>query len=174
MANVDQLADALERAGRLIAGVRDDQWHNPTPCTEWDVRAVVDHLTKGNALFARALGAGEVAPDDYREVSAALLEAFRKPGAIDGTVTVPFGTVPGEFALHLRLTELLMHGWDIARATGQRTDFPDELVEQEMQFGRRALGMIPPDRSPFQPSQPAPDDAPGIDRLAALLGRDVR
>jgi uncharacterized protein (TIGR03086 family) len=89
-------------------------------------------------------------------------------------VTIPFGTVPGEFALHLRLTELLMHGWDIARATGQKTDFPDELVEQETQFGHRALGMIPPDRSPFQPSRPAPEDAPAIDRLAALLGRDIR
>jgi uncharacterized protein (TIGR03086 family) len=173
MANVDQLADALERAGRLIAGVRDDQWHNPTPCTEWDVRAVVDHLIKGNALFAAALGAGEVATDDYREVSARLLEAFRQPGAIDGTVTIPFGTVPGEFALHLRLTELVVHGWDIARATGQKTDFPEDLAEEELRFGQRAIGMIPPDRSPFQPPQPAPEDAPTIDRLAALLGRRV-
>jgi uncharacterized protein (TIGR03086 family) len=173
MANVDQLADALERTGRIIAGIRDDQWHNPTPCTQWDVRAVADHLIKGNALFAGALGGGEFDTKDYREVSARLLEAFRKPGAVDGTVTVPFGTVPGEFALHLRLTELLMHGWDIARATGQKTDFPDEMVEQELQFGQRAIGMIPPDRSPFQPSKPAPEGAPAIDRLAALLGRDV-
>src|SRR5919206_920840 len=116
MATVDQLADALDRTGRLIAGIRSDQWHDPTPCTDWDVRAVVDHLVRGNASLAAALGAGDVSTTDYDQVAARLLEAVRQPGALDRTVTIPFGTVPGEFALHLRLTELLVHGWDIARA----------------------------------------------------------
>jgi uncharacterized protein (TIGR03086 family) len=173
MANVDQLADALERAGHLIAGVRDDQWHSPTPCTDWNVRAVADHLIKGNALVASALTGGDVAATDYGQVSARLLEAFRQPGALDRPVTIPFGTVPAEFALHLRLTELLVHGWDIARATGQKTDFPEELAEEELRFSQRAVGMIPPDRSPFQAPRPVPEDATAIDRLAALLGRDV-
>jgi uncharacterized protein (TIGR03086 family) len=174
MATVDQLADALERTGRLIAGIRDDQWHDRTPCQEWDVRAVVDHLVKGNASLVAALGSAEVATTDYQDVAARLLEAFRQPGVMDRMVTVPAGTVPGTFALHLRLTELLVHGWDIARATGQKTDFPEELAEQELGFSQRALEVIPPDRRPFDRPKPAPEDAPTIDRLAALLGRDVR
>jgi uncharacterized protein (TIGR03086 family) len=173
MANVDQLADALERTGRLIAGIRDDQWHDPTPCAEWDVRAVTDHLIKGNASLAAALGAAEVTTTDYAEVSDRLLEGFRRPGVIDGTVTIPFGTVPAGFALHLRLTELLVHGWDIARATGQKADFPEETVEEELRFSERAVQQLPSGRTPFGPPQPAPEDASTIDRLAALLGRDV-
>jgi uncharacterized protein (TIGR03086 family) len=173
MANVDQLADALERTGRLIAGIRDDQWHDPTPCAEWDVRAVVDHLIKGNASLAAALGAGEAATTDYQDVSARLLDAVRRPGVIDGMVTIPFGTVPAEFALHLRLTELLVHGWDIARATGQKPDFPEDLAEEELRFSERAVQQLPSGRTPFGPPRPAPDNAPTIDRLAALLGRDV-
>jgi uncharacterized protein (TIGR03086 family) len=173
MATVDQLADALERTGRLIAGIRDDQWHDPTPCAEWDVRAVVDHLIKGNASLVGALGAGEVETADYQEVAARLLDAFRQPGVMDRIVTVPAGTVPATFALHLRLTELVVHGWDIARATGQKTDFPKDLAEEELRFSERALDQIPPDRRPFRPPKPAPENAPTIDRLAALLGRDV-
>jgi uncharacterized protein (TIGR03086 family) len=173
MATVDQLADALERTGRLVAGIRDDQWHDPTPCAEWDVRAVVDHLIKGNATLAAALGAGEVATADYQEVAARLLGAFRQPEAMERMVTVPAGTVPAPFALHLRLTELLVHGWDIARATGQKTDFPEELAEEELRFSERAVGQLPPDRKPFAPPTAAPDNAPTIDRLAGLLGRDV-
>jgi uncharacterized protein (TIGR03086 family) len=173
MATLDQLADALDRTGRLVAGIRDDQWHDPTPCAEWDVRAVVDHLISGNARLAGALGAGDVATVDYREVAARLLDAFRQPGVLDRMVTVPAGTVPGTFALHLRLTELLVHGWDIARATGQKTDFPEDLAEEELRFSERALDQIPPDRRPFHPPKSAPEDAPTIDRLAALLGRDL-
>lgn len=173
MATVDQLADALERTGRLIVGIRDDQWHDPTPCSEWDVRAVVDHLIKGNATLVGALGAGDGETADYQEVAARLLEAFRQPGALDRMVTVSAGTVPAAFALHLRLTEQLVHGWDIARATGQKTDFPEELAEEEFRFSERAVAQLPPDRKPFKPSRPAPENASTIDRLAALLGRDI-
>jgi uncharacterized protein (TIGR03086 family) len=173
MANVDQLADALERTGRLIAGIRDDQWHDPTPCSDWDVRTLVNHLIKGNASLVAALGDGEVSTADYKEVGDRLVAAFRQPGALDRLVTVPFGTVPGTFALHLRLTELVVHGWDIARATGQQTDFPEDLVEEELRFSERAVDRVPPDRKPFQPPRPAPESASTIERLAALLGRDV-
>ena len=88
-------------------------------------------------------------------------------------VTVPAGTVPGAVALHLRLTELLVHGWDLARATCQpTTGLPVDLAEQELAFSQVQLGRIPPDRSPFAPPEPVADDAPAVDRLAALLGRN--
>jgi uncharacterized protein (TIGR03086 family) len=97
--------------------------------------------------------------------------AFRQPGALGRTVEVPFGTVPGAVAVHLRLTEVLVHGWDLAQATGQALAFPENLAEQELAFSRDALGALPPGRSPFAPPTPAPDTAPAIDRLAACLGR---
>ena len=182
---VDQLAQLVQGFEQLIAAVRDDQWTGATPCAEWNVRNLVNHVVRSNRGFAAALrGEPQPAPepadvlgDDpraaYRASGAELLEAFGQPGAMERVVTVPFGTVPGSVALHLRNTELLVHGWDLARATGQRTSFPDEAAEQELQFSRGAIGQIPPGRTPFGPPQPVAEDAPTIDRLAALLGRQV-
>lgn len=76
-------------------------------------------------------------------------------------------------ALHLRITELLVHGWDLARATDQVVTFPEDLAGQELAFTRVALADIPPGRRPFAPPEPVADDAPAIDRLAACLGRTV-
>lgn len=153
------------------------------PMSPADPLAVVKHLTAGNQLFTAALGADPaaavagVAGTDlltaYREAGEALVEAFRRPQVLDQLVTVPFGTVPGGVALHLRITEVLVHGWDLARATGRVAAFPDTLVEPELAFSRADLEQIPAERRPFGPAQPVGDDAPAIDRLAACLGRQV-
>jgi uncharacterized protein (TIGR03086 family) len=102
-----------------------------------------------------------------------MLAAFRQPGALGRIVTVPFGKVPGIVALNLRVTEALVHGWDLAMATSQPARFPADLAEEALVFCRDKLGDVPPDRRPFAPPQPVADDAPAIDRLAACLGRDV-
>jgi len=174
VATIEQLADALDRTGHLVAGIRDDQWRNSTPCAEWDLRALVAHVVNGNTMFAAALGAETVPTAEYDQSAATLLAAFRQPGVLDRIVEIPFGTVPAAVALHIRLTELLVHGWDIAHATDQRTDFPEELAEQELAFSKTALNSVPPGRSPFAAPQPAPEAAPALDRLAAILGRDVK
>ncbi|MGH7920062.1 MAG: TIGR03086 family metal-binding protein [Candidatus Dormibacteraceae bacterium] len=171
------LALAGAAAGAMIDGVRDDQWSAPTPCEGWTVADLVQHLVQGNLGFVRALGgAVETASTPDRRAAfhaslAALLEAFGRPGVLEETVTVPFGSVPGAAALHLRVTELLVHAWDLARATGQTLDVSPELAEQELSFSRAKLLQLPPDRSPFGPPQPIAEDAPAMDRLAALLGR---
>jgi uncharacterized protein (TIGR03086 family) len=184
---VDQLGRALKVSDQLIAGVRPEQWASATPCSEWTVKDLVAHLIVGNRRFTAALrseepaasgagGADTSLEDDplgaYRGSVRALLEAFALPGVMERMVTVPFGTVPGVVAWHLRMTEALTHGWDLARATGQDVEAPDDLVEQELAFTGRALADIPPERRPFAPSRPVDDDAPPLDRLAALLGRD--
>lgn len=182
---IDQLARAHDQTGALIAGVRADQWGGPTPCTEWTVLDLAHHLVAGNVLFERVLRGNPVDPAElartgrdperllaaYRESSDALLAAFAIPGAMERVVNVPFGAVPGVVALHLRLVEALVHGWDLARATAQPVNFADDVAEQELQFTLAKLGDIPPERSPFHGPQPVPDDAPAIERLAACLGR---
>ena len=177
-ATVEQLSDAVARTARLVAGVRPDQWAAPTPCAEWDVHSLVAHLILGNTIVAAAVAG--VAPThrdllaDFEQSAATMLAAFDRPGALERVVAVPFGRVPGAIALHLRLTELLAHGWDLARATRQPTDFPDEVVEQELSFTVGALTSIPPEGSPYGRPRPAPEQAPPLDRLAARLGRDLR
>lgn len=109
----------------------------------------------------------------YRDSADAVLAAFALPGVLERVVAVPFGSVPGIVALHLRIVEVLVHGWDLARATRQPVRFAEDLAEQELEFTRARLGDVPPARSPFGPPQPVADGAPAIDRLAACLGRHV-
>jgi uncharacterized protein (TIGR03086 family) len=184
------LTTALDGTGQLIGDVPGGQWESPTPCPDWTVRQLVNHLVGGNRLFTRVLR-GEALPplselgrrgaEDqlggdpataFRTSADELLAALGGPGVLEGTYTVPAATLPGPAVVHLRTVETLVHGWDLARATSQPAPFPDELVEAELAFSRDLLGRLPAGRRPFGPSRPVADEAPAIDRLAALLGRD--
>ncbi|WP_161952514.1 TIGR03086 family metal-binding protein [Actinoplanes sp. TFC3] len=167
-ATVDQLAEVVDRVGKLISSVQPGQWGDPTPCPEWDVQALVRHLVLGNVMDTSGL---LTRPPTYRELlagfdetAAGLVEAFGQPGILDRILEVPFGRVDGLMALHLRLTELIVHGWDLARATGQQADFPEDVVTQELGFTARALAAIP---------EPVgtPQSAPPLDQLVSSLGR---
>lgn len=179
-----QLDRALAATDALVAGV-DDAWSFPTGCAGWSVRDLLDHVVGGNLTVA-ALLTGQIPPPHgtdhlaedplcaYRASGEALRAAFGEPGALERVIAVPAGTVPGSVALHLRLTELLVHGWDLARATGQSvTGLPADLAEQALAFSRAQLDRMPPGRRPFASPQLVTDGAPAVDRLAALLGRPV-
>jgi uncharacterized protein (TIGR03086 family) len=181
---LSQLGQALGIATELVTSLSAQEWDEPTPCSQWQVRDLVAHLVGGNNRFASAVS-GEPAPtrpgdwgDEelglaFLESGEALTEAFGQPGALDRVVTVPIGPVPGIVALHLRVTELLVHSWDLAQATGRSAEFPEDLAAQELDFSLAKLEDIPPDRRPFGPPQPVADDARAIDRLVACLGRRV-
>jgi uncharacterized protein (TIGR03086 family) len=186
------LATALDGTGGLVAAVTENQWDLPTPCSDWTVRQLVNHVVGGNRLFTRVLSGEPLPPRDqlgaraaedqlgtqpaaaYAGSAADLLSALRAPGVLAGTYTVPAATLPGPAIVHLRTVETLVHGWDLARAIDRPAPFPEDLAEGELAFSRDLLGRIPEGRHPFGPSQPVDDDAPAIDRLAALLGRDPR
>jgi len=178
------LALALAGAGHLIDGVAAAQWTAPTPCPEWDVRQLVNHLVAGNLAVAALVG--DQAPPDrsadqlgddpgsaYRASAAALQAAFAQPGALERTFGSPYGPAPGSMLVHLRIAELLVHGWDLARATGQPPGLPDALAQNELALSRAQLGNAPRDAMPIAEPQPAPAGAAAIDRLAAFFGRQV-
>lgn len=186
---VDQLTETIAATKQLVAGVTDDQWAQPTPCPDWTVRELVNHLVGGNRLFAEilhgdadalghrqgGLGRDHLGDDPlagYRVAAEELLAAVRQPGVLEQTFTLPPGRVPGIVALHLRLVETLVHGWDLAQATGQQTRFPDAIVEQELAFTRGKLAELGSSRA-FAPPEPVAEDAPPIDQLAACLGRAI-
>lgn len=184
---IDDLTAVIDTTGDLIATVRPDQWAAPTPCPEWSVRDLVAHLVAGHRLFAGILrGEPVLTPDAlepkdigddpagaYREAGKDLLVAFGAPGVLARVVEVPVGPVPGVVAARLRAVEDLVHGWDLATATGRRARFPDEVAERALEFSRAKLDDVPPDHSPFAPPRPVAGDAPPLDRLVALLGREV-
>jgi uncharacterized protein (TIGR03086 family) len=183
------LTAALDGTGRLVRAVTAEQWQLPTPCSDWTVRQLVNHLVGGNRLCTRVLSGEPLPPveqlgrrghedqlgDDpvtAHDTSAGeLLRALRAPGVLERTHTLPAGTLPGPAVVHLRTVETLVHGWDLARAIGREAPFPDELAEPELAFSGQLLARLPEGRHPFAPSRQATDDAPAIDRLAALLGR---
>jgi uncharacterized protein (TIGR03086 family) len=184
-AELQDLAATLDCVKDLIAGVTHDDWDDPTPCTEgdWTVRDLVQHLATGNMTFIAALrGQPEEMPSVngasdtesaslFANSASTLLDLFAEPDMLDRTITVPFGNMPASVALHVRITELLVHGWDLATATGQVATFPSLLVEQEITFSQPLLDSIAAQHQGR--SQHLPEEAPAIDRLAALLGRHI-
>ncbi|MBE1496955.1 uncharacterized protein (TIGR03086 family) [Amycolatopsis lexingtonensis] len=180
MTALDDFDLAASTLTALVTAVGD--WHAPTACAEWDVRAVVNHLAHGNAKVAFWAGAGPPAPEgDY--LGASPVEAFAAsvlrarsvlsaPGLLTRTVTTPLGEVPGVFLVHMRVNEYVVHGWDIADATGASTDLLPELAAGALEQWRARFGATPRQPGgPFGPEVEAPAGATAADRLAAFLGR---
>jgi uncharacterized protein (TIGR03086 family) len=181
---IARLAVAVPVTGHLVGAIETDRWQLATPCPDWTVRDVVNHLVLGHRRFAASLTGGippavgeDLLGSDpegaYWSSAEAMLAAFRADGALGRPVSLPAGTLPGSVACELRVVEALVHGWDLARGTGRTLEFPADLVEESIAFSRVQLGRLPADRTPFGPSQPVSDEAPALDRLAALLGRPI-
>lgn len=177
--NAYALGLILDGCSDLVAGVAPSQWSAPTPCRDWDVRALVNHLAMGNLLFAAALRELPV-PDfaDYlsgdpagelRRSSEELLNAFDLPGVMSQTFEVPFGVVPGGVMVMLRTVEGLVHGWDLATATGQPTSFPEEIAGTALVAAQHLAAGLPRGDQ-FGEEQPVASDAPALAQLVALLG----
>jgi uncharacterized protein (TIGR03086 family) len=188
MPDADALADlerALAATETVVAGIEPAQWPASTPCTCLDVRAVLNHLVSGNLLFT-ALVRGEQPPDRsadhlggdplaaFQRAALELQQAFAAPGVLESVYAAPFGTAPGAALVHVRIVETLTHGWDLARATGQPTAFPEDVASRALAAAQRQLTSRPAGPgAPFAPEVPVPADAPAIDRLAGFLGRTV-
>jgi uncharacterized protein (TIGR03086 family) len=176
---IGRLDRACTAVGDLVAGVAPGQWPDPTPCTEWDVSELVDHLIAGNRRFAGLLRdhpqaepeAGGERAAAYRTSAAALRSAFSAPGVLERTYQSPIGPADGLALVHLRIAEQLLHGWDLAQATGQHPNLPEDLARSAL--ARTQLGDAPRQGMPFDAPQPAPADAPAIDQLAAFFGRRI-
>jgi uncharacterized protein (TIGR03086 family) len=177
------LARCFAAVAELVDDVRPGQWSEPTPCEDWTVRRLVDHLTGMNRVFLAVLAGrrpprpGEAPPDAdpaaaFRSSAAELCAAFDRPGVLNAVSSGPRGELAGADRLQIRQYDLLAHGWDLARATGQPVVLPEDLAEQSLQFVR---GQLADEDRPgrFAPARAVADDAPAIERLAAYLGRDV-
>ena len=176
---------ALDEAARLVDGVRPDQMGLPTPCSDWDVRALIAHLVAGNVRFLdvaegtprpeRGPLTQDVLGDDpagaYRRSAEALRQAWRDPARLDQQCELPFGVMPGRAALSMHLVETVAHAWDLAKATGQQPAFDPDVVQAATQFAHSTLPEDRPPGTPFAVPVLVADDLSELDRLAAFLGR---
>ncbi|MGA7987955.1 MAG: TIGR03086 family metal-binding protein [Candidatus Dormiibacterota bacterium] len=98
--------------------------------------------------------------------------AFLTPGFLDGKVDAPLmGEQQGTTIVHMRINELLVHGWDLAHAIGQPADLPEDLAAGALILWQHRLAGRSRDVMPFDAPVAVAEDAPAIDRLAAFLGR---
>ncbi len=188
--NIGATADLLEAVltdlAPVVGAITDDQLHDPTPCSNYDVRQLRDHVLGwlGNfaAGFADPQGQAPQATveghrasvDPAAEVRAAaeLLVQSVRGGAAVRPLKLGESGMPGEMALGMILWEYQVHGWDLARATGQPWNPPNAAAEQSLNFAPMMLtkdyqgeGKI------FAAPVAVPKDAPPLDRLLGLSGR---
>ena len=171
----------LDELGPLLAGVvgniSPDQLEARTPCEEFDVRGVLEHMIGGATVFAAAFRGVEPGDSDTTDVLASfrpalgnLAGSIHEPGALDGTVAAPFGEVPAAQFARFVVLDGLVHGWDLATATGQPYEPSDELVAEVEAFARDAVDPLR-DGDTFAAAVEPPDGASPIERLVAYTGR---
>jgi uncharacterized protein (TIGR03086 family) len=183
------LGPQAARVARLVAGVRDEQLGNPTPCDGTTVAGMLDHLVGLTTAFTMAArketvtgtpraSADELIPD-WRErlprQLAELAEAWRKPGAWEGMASVAGAELPSMVMGVVAADEVLVHGWDLAVATGQDYDADPGVAAAVLHQVTMLTqpGMEELRDGQFGPVVPVPDDAPVLDRILGLTGRSL-
>jgi uncharacterized protein (TIGR03086 family) len=181
----DQHRKALDATGRIVRGVDAADMDKPTPCDDYDVRALLNHVVSGNLWVAPLVAGktieevgdrydGDVVGSDpsaaYNASAVAAGDAFAQQGAMEAPVAVSYGPVPGEVYAGHRFIDVLIHGWDIAIATGQDDTLDPDLVETCWAIVRPQLDLLQGSGA-FGTAVDIPDDADSETRLLAALGR---
>ncbi|MFJ8312839.1 MULTISPECIES: TIGR03086 family metal-binding protein [unclassified Streptomyces] len=184
------LGAAAAEVARLLDGIRDDQLEGPTPCAKYPVRDLLAHVWGLSGAFQDAarkdLGPststppGSVPPPelpaDWRgslpERLAAMAEAWRDPAAWAGDTQAGGVTLPAAIMGRVALDELVVHGWDLARATGQA--YRPAPADLEVSYALLAPAKDDPGSrgTAFGPAVDVPEGAPFLDRVIGLSGRD--
>jgi uncharacterized protein (TIGR03086 family) len=141
---LDALDVAVSEFRSRLAAIADDQWAAPTPCEEWDVRFLVAHVVGGHRFSSLVLD-GSSADDaiaavmsssvlgvdplrDHDEMASAQRLGFRRPGTLSSTVDHPAGPISAADFLTMRVFDVTVHAWDLARATGGDEQLDPELA----------------------------------------------
>jgi uncharacterized protein (TIGR03086 family) len=185
---LDAHGRALDVFDRTVHETGPGDWRRGTPCTEWSIRDLVNHLVAEQLWVPHLLAgatlddvgdryAGDVLGDDpvavWEQASAAAREAWLSPGAVQRTVHVSFGLIPAEEYGWQMTLDLAVHGWDLATALGAPNPVPGELAARLLDMLRpmveewQGLGV-------FDPPVAVSRTASAPTRLVALLGRHPR
>jgi uncharacterized protein (TIGR03086 family) len=188
---MDQLATmgkVLSEAQRIVDGIEPSQLDDPTPCTEWTVRDLLNHVTGGAEMFAIAAADGRV-PDDkmaelmtgdnlgddyrgsFRAACDRAVQAYAPPGTLERIVVLPFGEMPAGVALNIAIFDVTTHAWDLAKATGQSTALDPDVLDAAWALAPMMLTDEYRAAGIFGPVVDVAADAPIQDRLAAFAGR---
>jgi uncharacterized protein (TIGR03086 family) len=177
-----------------LATVHPHQWSWPTPCAEWSVRQLVNHMAQGNLNYVRLLGGaasteflrlrdadalGADPPGAYARSVRECAAAFARPGALEQVLDYPLGQVTGQQALAVRTTDTIIHTWDLARAIRADDTLSPSLVTwasnhlSEIYDGLAETPTVPQSAHRFFAAPPGelPASASQQDRLLHQMGR---
>jgi uncharacterized protein (TIGR03086 family) len=180
-----KFVQAMGEFDKRVRSVAPDQWHKTTPCADWDVRQLVNHLVV-EQLWAPLLldGAtiedvddrfgGDQLGDDpvaaWTSAAVASREAFAAPGALRRSVELSYGRRPAQGYCQEMTMDLTVHAWDLARAIGVDEKLDDELVSSVLAFVEPQVDQLAR-TGLFAPPVAVGDDADAQTRLLALVGR---
>ena len=140
---------AVDQYGGFVAQIGDDQWSSSTPCTEWDVRTLVNHLVNENLWMPPLLAGktieevgdrfdGDVLGDDpkqaWKQAAEEAVSAADEEGVLTRTVHLSFGDFPGEGYIQQVLIDHVIHAWDLARGIGANDELDPETVKYAYEF----------------------------------------
>jgi uncharacterized protein (TIGR03086 family) len=189
--DIVDLGPAAQRLADLVARVTDDELGQPTPCPAYTLGDLIDHVG-GLALAFTAAANKDIGSTDVNRAPSGdasrlgqdwrariprrlgpLAQAWREPGAWTGTTRIAGGDAPAAMVGLTAADELVVHGWDVARATGQPYACEPELLDAARSF---LVQFASPDAPAgpevaFGPSRQLPGGAPLLDRVVALAGR---
>lgn len=174
---------------RLADGVREDRLADPTPCPDLAVRNLLGHLT-GLAVAFRDAARKNLGPttdtspeasvpdvgpgwrEELAKVLGELADAWREPDAWTGMTRAGGIDLPGAVAGAVVADELVIHGWDLARATGQEYTPDPAALQAAYALLAAAAAESDRDQGMFGPVVAVPADAPLLERAVGLSGRD--
>ena len=182
-----EMTDAADAAARTVDNVRPAQFGDPTPCPEWDVRTLLNHLILWTSYSAECRAHGESVSEElmskdfaaepgfaaaYRAQLDRALAAWADPAAWERDLNVMGTPTPAADVASLLLAEIVLHAWDLAAATGQSYTVGDKAAEAALtavaanaELFRQYKGFAEP--------VPVTADVPVLDRVLALSGRDL-
>ena len=185
MDGAQQLDELMPVLHGLVDRISPEQLDDRTPCVNFTVTGVLEHMIGGATAFA-PLFRGEDSPDAtstpnptgtlqdrWRSAMIDLLDAVHAEGAAERTIAAPFGEVPGAVFARFVAFDGLVHGWDLATATGQHYAPREELVHEIDAFARQALAPAMRDGDTFAGEKDVPADAGALEKLVAFSGRQV-
>src|SRR5258708_31841900 len=156
MDSVALMKQVVASTDKVVKGTGAAQLGIQSPCTEWTVRDVINHITGGATMFAECISDGSV-PDDrmaqlfggdnlgndykgaFTRATEKVMATFDEPGMAEKMVKLPFGEMPAGIALNIAIFDVTTHAADIAQATGQ-TIADNELLETALAVGRELVG----------------------------------